>query len=175
MPLPVAESKFIDFRTPECFLSEVNSLKPTVHLAASAVISGSIYLSTKSATVSAVSFLCGILIDVDHVLDYVREYGFRADIREFLRVFYTSRFRKVVLLFHAWELVAGLFIVSWLTGWNEVLLGLGIGTFHHLLLDQFGNGMRPLGYFLGFRILKRFTIVKIIREEVLRRKQARLF
>jgi hypothetical protein len=145
-------------------------MKPAAHVAASAVISGSIYLTTQSATVAGISFLSGFLIDVDHVIDYIREYGLRPDIGKFLRVFDESRFRKVVLLFHAWELIACLFLLSWLSGWNEIPLGICIGAFQHLVLDQFVNGARPWGYFFIYRATKRFTIHKVIREAVLQRK-----
>jgi hypothetical protein len=141
------------------------SLKPTAHLAASAVLSGTVYFLTKSVTVAGVSFFTGFLIDVDHVVDYFREYGFRGDVKEFFRVFYETRFKKLLLLFHAWEWVAGLSVLAWISGRNEIILGLLIGAGQHLLLDQFFNEVAPWGYFFTYRVAKRFLVNEIVRKE----------
>jgi hypothetical protein len=146
-------------------------VKPTVHLVASAIVSGSIYAGTRSVTIAAVSFLWGFLIDLDHVVEYVREYGWRLDVREFFRVFYETRFRKLVLLFHAWEWVAALALYSLLAGWNGIITGLLIGTLHHLILDQLGNGSTRWGYFITWRAMRRFTMTEMIRESRVRERR----
>ena len=145
-----------------------------MHLAASAVVSTSVYLFTKSIVVTGVSFFCGFLLDIDHFLDYVREYGFRVNVKEFSCVFYETRFKKLFLIFHAWEWMAGLLIFAWFSGWNGIFLGLFIGTFHHLVLDQFGNGVTPQGYFFVYRVAKRFSMEDVVPEaEVMKRRIGR--
>ena len=146
-------------------------MKPAAHLAISAVVSASIYLSIKSVSVAGASFIGGFLLDVDHFLDYIREYGFRADSKEFFRVFYETRFNKLVLFLHAWEWAIGLFFLAWFFSWNELILGSFIGVFHHLVVDQLANGATVWGYFFIYRAAKRFSMKDIVLKAVVNRKR----
>ena len=133
-------------------------LKPVVHVTASAVVSAIVFGITRSVNCSVVSFFTGFLIDIDHVFDYLREYGFQPDRKKFFRVFYENRFDKVLLVFHGWEWIAVLFSLSYVTRWNEPLLGVGIGVLHHLILDQMGNNATGPGYFFFYRAAKGFAL-----------------
>ncbi|MBN1309144.1 MAG: hypothetical protein JXA18_14565 [Chitinispirillaceae bacterium] len=148
-------------------------MKPAAHFAASAVVSASIYLSTKSVPVAGASFMCGFLIDVDHFLDYIREYGFRTDSKDFFRVFHETRFTKLVLFLHAWEWTIGLFFLAWFSGWNELILGSFVGVFHHLVLDQWANGATAWGYFFSYRAVKGFSMEAIMLKAMVERKRLR--
>ena len=146
-------------------------MKPVIHLTASAVVSASLYGMTKSVTISVVSFFTGFLIDIDHVFDYLREYGLQPDLKKFFRVFYENRFEKVVLVFHGWEWIAALFVLSWSSGWNKPLLGFAIGALHHLVLDQMGNNATGPGYFFVYRAVKRFALGAAVRSGTDKRMQ----
>jgi hypothetical protein len=146
-------------------------MKPSVHLAASAVVSASLFAVTKSPTIAGVSFLCGFLIDIDHFIDYFREYGFRINRKDFFRVFNETRFEKLWLVFHAWEWVFALFLLAIMSGWNEVVLGLLIGVVHHMVLDQIGNGVTAGGYFIVYRAINRFVVKSVVPEDALRRQR----
>jgi hypothetical protein len=146
-------------------------LKPTAHVAASAIVSASLYCFSKSPLIAGVSFLCGFLIDIDHIFDYIREYGLRANVKEFFRIFHETRFRKLFLIFHAWEWVPCLFVLAGNLEWNGLILGIGIGMFQHLLLDQIDNGFTAGGYFIVYRTIKRFSMEDIVLEAVVQRKR----
>jgi hypothetical protein len=146
-------------------------MKPSTHIAASAAISTSLLYTTKSELIAGASFFCGFLIDFDHVLDYIREYGFRNNAKDFFRIFHETRFNKLFLIFHAWELVIGLFLLAALSGYNELIIGISIGMFHHLLLDQIANGVTPWGYFIIYRAVKKFSTNDIVRDDVVQRKR----
>lgn len=152
---------FISFSGKKVFL------KPVVHVTASAVVSASLFAETKSIPLAVISFITGFLIDIDHVFDYLREHGFQLDVKKFFRVFYENRFEKVVLAFHGWEWIAGLFVLSWAAGWNELLLGIAIGALHHLILDQMGNNATGPGYFFVYRAAKGFVLQAAIRTRVM--------
>ena len=134
-----------------------------VHVTASAVVSATLYGATKSVPLAVVSFLTGFLMDIDHVFDYLREYGMQPDPKKFFRVFYENRFEKVVLAFHGWEWIAVLVVCSWAAGWNELLLGIATGALHHLILDQLGNNATGPGYFFVYRAAKRFALRAAVR------------
>jgi hypothetical protein len=146
-------------------------VKPTIHLAASAAVSASLYVVTKSATVAGTAFFCGFLLDIDHILDYFREYGFRFNRREFFHVFNETRFEKLWLVFHAWEWVFALFLFAVVSGRHEAVLGLLIGVFHHMVLDQVGNGATTGGYFIVYRAANRFATKTVVREDVVRKQR----
>jgi len=147
-------------------------MKPTAHIATSAAIATTLYILTKSVSLAGISFFCGFLIDADHLLDYVREYGFRGSREEFFRLFYETRFNKLLLVFHAWEWVVALLLLAAYNDWNNVVLGGAIGIFQHLVFDQMTNGVTPGGYFIGYRAAKHFSRECIVREEVVQRKRS---
>lgn len=146
-------------------------MKPTAHLAASVLLSATLYFATKSIVVSTVSFFSGFLIDADHLLDYIREYGFRIDIKEFFRLFHETRFKKLLLIFHAWEWVLVLLILAALLKWNRFILGVTIGVFQHLVFDQMRNGVTPWGYFFIYRATKKFSVTDIVTDAALCKKR----
>jgi hypothetical protein len=138
-------------------------MRPIVHVAASAAVSGVLYGVTRSVTITAVSFFCGFLIDIDHVFDYLREYGFRFSLKAFFAAFYGNRFKRLILIFHGWEWMLLLLFLSWRSGWNEVLVGLFFGAVSHLIIDQMGNEVTGPGYFFCYRVAKRFMLKAIVR------------
>ena len=149
-------------------------MKPTVHIAVSAVVSASLFVVTKSATIAGASFLGGFLLDIDHFLDYYREYGFRINRRAFFYVFRETRFEKLWLIFHAWEWVFVLLLFAVVSGWNHVVLGVLIGVFHHMALDQIGNGATAGGYSIIYRAAKRFDAKTVVPEEVVRKQRVQI-
>lgn len=109
----------------------------------------------------------GVIIDLDHLVDYIVHYGWRLDIRRFFRASYCGEYERALLFLHAWELwllvgcAALIFPRQWLAG-----LALGWGL--HLLLDQVMNRPVPGAYSLIYRWKRRF------RYEVLFPLQARM-
>ncbi len=128
------------------------------HALASAVVSGGLYAATRSPALAASSFLAGIFIDLDHVFDYVREYGIRPNVKEFFEVCHTGRFRRVVLPLHAWEWIPLLAALAWANQWNPWLLGLCIGFAQHLACDQIANPVSRWGYFFAWRLKSGFRL-----------------
>ena len=86
----------------------------------------------------------GVLIDVDHVLD-------------FYYYFAKKDTRRLFLIFHAWEytiIALALTIGAWQ---NPVLVAGGLGLLGHLVGDQIANRpAHPLTYSLVFRVYTRF-------------------
>jgi hypothetical protein len=97
-------------------------MEPKYHVVTSAAISGILYAIFGSWAVAVSSFITGVLIDVDHIIDYVIVHGLHLDMRNFFSFFYENRLQKVTLVLHGWE---------WL-----LLLGTG----------RMGVRMEPLGY-----------------------------
>jgi len=132
------------------------------HIGLSLVASGVVYAVSRSVTMTAVSFAAGVLIDLDHVLDYVREYGFRPDIKYFFHVFYNTRFKRIVLPFHSWELLALIAVLAVVSHYNAIVMGIGIGVGHHMIADQWYNKFCRWGYFFSYRLWHAFVCSKIL-------------
>lgn len=128
-------------------------------LVAAPVAAGT-YFFTNSWVYTAMTVILGVLVDVDHVFDYIRE-EHRFDIKDMFIKSYKGDFEKFYCIFHAWEYIP----LAWLAG---VMLGnftfpvvFTIAYGAHLLPDQLMNNTRPFGYFLTYRIIKGFRMEEL--------------
>lgn len=126
-------------------------MKATAHICASIAAGSAAYGLTGSPGISVSCLLSGILLDVDHLLDFYLLAGERFTFKGFFSWCYELRWRKIYLVLHSYELylllalAACLFPSQALTG---VLLGMGL----HLFMDQLGNkGLNKWFYFMIFR------------------------
>jgi hypothetical protein len=131
-------------------------MSPKHHIAVSAVVSGILFAIFRSWPLTISSFVSGILIDLDHIVDYIIEYGYRFDIKKFFNFFYGEKYSKLTLILHGWEWLFVLLAASWLTAWNHLVVGMLIGFGHHLLLDKLYNISTILSYSLLWRWKNRF-------------------
>ncbi|MBU1694761.1 MAG: hypothetical protein KKC51_12465 [Verrucomicrobia bacterium] len=131
-------------------------MKGEHHLAISVVAAAAIYATTRSVPMIATFLAAGVLLDLDHWMDYWAEYGPRFDIRHFLNAIATKAFRRAFVLLHAWEGVILSAFLTWWTGWTPWLAGLTLGWGIHLLLDQGFNSPSPWAYSLLWRLWGRF-------------------
>ena len=116
---------------------------PVGHGLLSAGIGGAVWLGTHSVSAVPVAVGVGVLMDVDHVLDYYRWYV-------------RKRRDKVFFLLHAWEYLALFLLIAALFNWSPLLIAALAAYFGHLVTDQVYYRAFPLGYFLSFRIIKGF-------------------
>ncbi|MHC4267812.1 MAG: hypothetical protein ACYSTS_05045 [Planctomycetota bacterium] len=128
------------------------------HISVSLIISTFLFVIFKSWIIFISSFTSGILIDSDHILDYLMEFRRRIRIREF---FETYRYRKLSyawVIFHSWELLFLLGICAILMNWNPWFVGIFIGFAQHLILDQLSNKPNKYGYFFLWRLKNAFDL-----------------
>ena len=135
-------------------------MKAHYHAGISLVLAIALFTAFRSISLSITAFLTGIFIDIDHGFDYLREYGFRFDIRFFFHSFNETLYKRVVLLFHGWEWVMLLVIISFASR-NPIIAGITIGIVSHLICDQFTNGVSIWGYFFFFRLRRGFIVSRI--------------
>lgn len=121
-------------------------------------MSAAFYALTRSWGLAVSSFLSGTLVDADHLLDFWREYGLRADLRRIFAVCHGHRLRRAVLFLHAWEWFFAGLLAARLTEWNPVVSGTAIGLGFHLVLDQVANRPEPAGYWFFWRLRRGFSL-----------------
>ena len=115
-------------------------MSPGGHLVCTALACGAVHALGGSLALTAGVAAGGVLINVDHVIDYVfferrRELSPGA----FLRYYVEQRHQRVVLVLHAYELLVVLAALAWVTGWVW-LWGYLLGMALHLPLDIVFNG-----------------------------------
>jgi CDP-diglyceride synthetase len=105
------------------------------HIAISTIISGILFALFKSWGLSIASFITGVFIDIDHLIDYFKEHGYHIHLREILDFFYKEKHQKITLFFHGWEWLLCLGITVVLTDYNPWVTGVLIGYEHHIVGD----------------------------------------
>lgn len=143
-------------------------MKVVGHTVISLTAGSALYYFTRSLPGVAWFLIAGILIDLDHYLDYAREKGISFDLK---KVYGSCKnghinFKNLTLFFHSCELAAVLWLVIFLFGLNIVWKCAAMGFTLHLIIDMATNPLAPAGYFLWFRIANNFETKKMYREGV---------
>jgi len=121
------------------------------HTAFSVLIAGILYMIFKSWAISLSCFISGIFIDLDHIIDVIREHGRDVRVKDFFEICHNGRFNRIILLLHGWEWLPLWAVAAWLTGWNPWITGTLIGLGQHLALDAYANSSNLSSYSLIWR------------------------
>jgi hypothetical protein len=135
---------------------------PIHHIAISTVVSGTLYVTTRSFGLAAVSFISGVFIDLDHLIDYMIQHGFPRSSKKFFRYFYEEKYKKITLIFHGWEWLIVLAIAAKLTNWNFWITGVLIGFGQHIVADRLYNITTFRSYSLLWRWRKGFDTQRFL-------------
>lgn len=119
------------------------------HIITSSSLALTIYAWTNSIAMAASAFISGILIDLDHLLDFILLSGETFSVRGLFSWCNEGRWDRLILIFHSYELYLACVIYSYYHP-HPVFFGILLGTGLHLILDQAGNS----------RLIKAFTISK---------------
>ncbi len=132
-------------------------MKLIQHVAISIGVSALVWAVFRSSTAAADCFLTGVFLDIDHLLDYVINYGPRFKIKHFFTVFEFEAIENIYLFLHSWEFIVIYLALLWLIDWKPVAIGAVIGIVLHLLLDHFFNAHGKFAYFISYRLFHRFS------------------
>ena len=132
-------------------------MKPVNHVIISGIVASFFYMYFKSAVYSFVCFLSGVIIDVDHILDYYLNYKtFSAGLKHFYNSCTETEIDKLYLILHSYELIFILWMSVFVFPENLLLIAICLGITQHMLVDQFGNKLDKFAYFFIFRLQKGF-------------------
>lgn len=139
-------------------------MRPSRHAISSLVISAVFWFFTRSVAAAGLCLVSGILVDFDHVIEYVIHYGFRdmtygnmAKTSEDTCKLDESRgFPRVYLFFHIAEIAICIWI-AWLVTKNIYILSIAIGYTSHLVLDYAANPPKMSFYFFTWRFIHKFS------------------
>lgn len=143
-------------------------MKPSTHALISTFLAAVLFLVFKSIYSSIACILAGVLIDLDHILDYIIEKKKMVFSYQKLEDFCAfDKQGKLYLIFHSYEFLIILWIAVWFSKFNVIFLGGVIGITFHIFADEIVNPLRPLSYFLIFRTIKGFKRENILKKEYL--------
>lgn len=143
-------------------------MKAKAHVYSASIQGGMVYLLSQSMEVAIITFLSGVFVDLDHVLDYFIFSRDKFTIKKLFSRYDDTEWEKVSLIFHSFELYLILAIITYYFS-NNILLGLTYGIGLHLLLDQLWNchlrsrfRLFHWFYFLIYRIRVGFHKSKLV-------------
>tara|TARA_B100000315_G_C14484911_1_gene544710 strand:- start:268 stop:729 length:462 start_codon:yes stop_codon:yes gene_type:complete len=121
-------------------------------------------------------FIGGILIDVDHLLEFWHDHGFNLRIRDFFQAADKGRQTRHYIVFHSYELALALMVAAYFGIYPSFFWAIATGILFHILLD-YVNIIGRLRYkwysfilfFFVFRavfLFQRDKIDKVIRHSV---------
>jgi len=152
-------------------------MKPSKHIIVSIPISATICFFTKSIYAGLICFLSGIILDIDHIVEYAVHFGLKdfSYKKLFLACEQTSKlegeykFEKIYLIFHSGELCIALWFIS-IYSRNIYLFAATIGYSIHLGLDWITNPVTPYGYFFIIRAINKFKTDKLVTKKCSKEK-----
>ncbi len=131
-------------------------MRPLHHLAYSSAVASVLLLTTKSPKVAVACVASGVLVDLDHLIEYSNYCGGKWKWEEFSTGSYFNTKGTVKVIFHSWETAAvmwGIVLKNSLIRRSSFLYGITVGYTLHLILDQLGNNLNGMGYFELYRWL----------------------
>lgn len=137
---------------------------PSGHIVVSGVISAFVWAYFKSFGCAFVSFAAGVLIDLDHIIDYYASHGFTLNFRDVYYACAEMRLGRLFLVLHSYELLAFLWVSIYALSMTDIWKALAIGLTQHVVLDQFTNPVRPKAYFLIYRAMRGFDARRVLRQ-----------
>jgi len=138
-------------------------MKPSRHVIVSLSAGLILWVFTKSIYAGVLCFLSGVLVDFDHIIEYIVHHGLKTITIK--RVYQASiqtgegkgelRFKKLYLIFHAHEIALLLIILTVFTR-NVYLLAITIGYSTHLIMDCAANPLSIRSHSIIWRAANKF-------------------
>lgn len=112
------------------------------------------------------AFVGGILIDLDHFIDYFMTYGMRFNLTDFFQGMQFLKSGKIFVFFHAWEYLLILLIILYFLDKKRIVVrsfvaALSLSIFLHLLVDIVVAGGHAELYSIIYRFWVNFDLVKL--------------
>lgn len=131
-------------------------MRPWGHLGLALPLAGALYWAGGTPDAAAIAGASSVLVDVDHVVDYLWLTRGRFKAKSFFSDYGDHRTAKLVLFLHSWELAFLALALAWFwpaPAWVWCVMG---GWIFHLVCDQIFNRVGPPFYFISYRFLKGF-------------------
>jgi len=132
------------------------------HAVTSGIISALVWMYFRSAGCAIASFICGVFIDLDHLVDYYSSHKFTLDPKIVYDACSRVTMRRLYLLFHSYELLIALWACILIFSLSDIWKAAAIGFTQHMIFDQIMNPISGYGYFFVYRALHKFDRGRVI-------------
>ncbi len=141
-------------------------MRPQYHAIASAGFGLAVYASLNSLGAALACLITGVFVDLDHLIDYYNHFGIELNLKKFYRNCYGPRQKldKIYLVLHGYEYLIPLTLLIFLVDSKKIVIGAAVGFLQHMVLDQFGNKVKPFAYFITYRWAKGFSKSSLFRD-----------
>lgn len=133
----------------------------SIHFVVTSVCALLVYLMTKNMRYAVIFIATGLLVDLDHLIDYGLFFKHRFNLRAFLNCLYLKSGR-IYLFMHSWELVCLILATSVFSG-SLSLFVLTLSLALHMAIDNLQR-KDPMFYFFVYRAAKRFEAETLLPE-----------
>ncbi len=124
---------------------------------ASAGLGAVFWAKSRDPWTFVLSMAFGVLVDLDHLIDYWYSEGrITFDVHTFLRTRYWQRSGRLFVVFHAFEYLPVVFLVWQAMKGRRWAVAATAAMSSHLLADHLVNELKPLGYFILYRLAHGF-------------------
>lgn len=140
-------------------------MKASRHVLAAIPLAAAVYAAGRPASEALVAATASVLIDVDHLADYVLCRGGWFGVGDFFRSCNEGRLNRLYLILHSWEWIICGGGVALATG-SAVLGMIVLGMAWHLAFDEYGNRtiVRPWFYWFFRRAAVEFDAARLYRD-----------
>lgn len=141
-------------------------MRPVYHVIVSIGLSGLMVYWFRSWAAGVSCLLSGILIDLDHHLDYffIRK-KFPLRYRQLLDYCEKDPCGRLYLIFHSYELLLLFWMSIYYFRLNEIWIAAALSASVHLLCDQMSNPFKLLAYFFIYRFKHGFERKEILNDD----------
>jgi hypothetical protein len=146
-------------------------MKMEQHMLVTAPVAAGTWYFTHSWIYVLMTVALGVLIDFDHVFDYIREEK-KFNMKGLFIKSYLGDFEYFYVIFHAWEYIPLAWIIGALINNYTFSTVFSVAYISHMLPDQLVNNVKPFGYFFTYRVMKKFEMRELFyKGRVVRRKE----
>jgi hypothetical protein len=121
-------------------------MKTWAHMLAALPLGGGYYLSEGSAPLAMAAAAASVLVDLDHVPDYLWWRGGWRGLGDFFAAFHERRVPRLILMVHSWELLLLAWALVLALGSPAWPKALAVGWAYHLAWDLATNSV-GLGFY----------------------------
>jgi len=145
-------------------------LRPQGHVITSAGLGAIFWAKSRDPWTMALSLAFGVLVDLDHFLDYWYSEGrICFDLKTFLATRYWRKSGRLFIVFHAFEYLPIVFLLWRAVKGRRWAVAATAAMSSHVLADHLVNELRPLAYFILYRLAHGFRADELLDIEKVRR------
>jgi hypothetical protein len=137
------------------------------HIATSFTVGTILYNYSRSYAAFLGFLITSVFIDLDHYIDYAREYGLSFNLKRVYGICLSPMcFKKLTLILHSYELMILVWLVVATFNLNIIWRYAAMGLIFHIFIDQITNPVLPSTYFFWFRMINNFETAKFLEKGV---------